>query len=236
MKIIRPNQSGPARPAAAPVRNSVTIRYIVLVAGAGLLGLVLLMWLVLAPKDSSARGEAELAALQRTHAPMVGNPEAKVNIVEFLDPACGTCREFYPLVKGLINDNRGKLRLTIRMVALHPNSEIAVKALAASKQQGKFWLVLDQLLASQPRWVTNHRVDPEAVLTQLQAMDLDFGKLRADMESPEVASSIALDAQDSKTLKVTATPEYFVNGRGLPEFGYEQLRRLVGDEIARAYR
>lgn len=236
MKTISRNQSNPARPAAAPAENSVKIRYILLAAGASLLALVLLMWLVLAPKDSAARGEAELAALQRTHAPMVGNPEAKVNIVEFLDPACGTCREFYPLVKGLINDNRGKLRLTIRMVAFHPNSEIAVKALAASKQQGKFWLVLDQLLASQPRWVTNHRVDPDAVLAQLQAMDLDFGKLRADMASPEVAKIVALDLQDSKTLKVTATPEYFVNGRGLPEFGYEQLRRLVGDEIAKAYR
>jgi protein-disulfide isomerase len=56
------------------------------------------------------------------------------------------------------------------------------------------------------------------------------------MESPEVAKSIALDAQDSKTLKVTATPEYFVNGRGLPEFGYDPLRRLVGDEIAKSYR
>ena len=68
------------------------------------------------------------------------------------------------------------------------------------------------------------------------SIDLDFGKLRADMASPEVAKIVALDLQDSKTLKVTATPEYFVNGRGLPEFGYEQLRRLVGDEIAKAYR
>jgi len=236
MKTIPRNQTDPARPAPAPAEKPVKIRYLVFAAGAVLLGLVLTMWLVLAPKESAARGEAELAALQRTHAPMVGNREAKVSIVEFLDPACGTCREFYPLVKGLINDNRGKLRLTIRMVAFHPNSEIAVKALEASKQQGKFWLVLDQLLASQPRWVTNHRVDPDALMAQLQAIDLDFGKLRADMESPEVAKSIALDAQDSKTLKVTATPEYFVNGRGLPEFGYDQLRRLVGDEIAKAYR
>ncbi len=230
------NQPGRATPAAIPVERSIKTRYIVLAAGAGLLAFVLLAWLVLAPKSVAARSEAELAALQRTHAPAVGNPDARVNIVEFLDPACGTCREFYPLVKGLINDNRGKIRLTIRMVAFHPNSDIAVKALEASKQQGKFWLVLDQLLASQPRWVTNHRVDPDAVWAQLQTLDLDLGKLKADMESPEVAKNIALDAQDSKALKVTATPEYFVNGRGLPEFGYDQLRRLVGDEIAKAYR
>lgn len=230
------NQAGHAIPAAVAVERSNKTRYILLAAGAGLLAFVFLGWLVLAPKSSTARSEAELAALQRPHAPSVGNPGAKVNIVEFLDPACGTCREFYPLVKGLINDSRGKVRLTIRMVAFHPNADVPVKALEASKQQGKFWLVLDQLLASQPRWVTNHRVDPDAVWAQLQMIDLDLAKLKADMESPEVAKNIALDAQDSKVLRVTATPEYFVNGRGLPEFGYDPLRRLVGDEVAKAYR
>lgn len=225
-----------AAPAAGTTGTTVKVRYVVLAAAVGLLVFVALAWLVLAPKAGAARSEPEIAALQRPHAPTVGNPEAKVNIVEFLDPACGTCREFYPLVKGLISDNPGKIKLSIRMVAFHPNADFAVKALEAAKQQGKFWLVLDRLLASQPRWVTNHRVDPDAVWAQLQAIDLDLGKLKTDMESPEVARNIALDAQDSKTLKVTATPEYFVNGKGLPDFGYDQLRQLVREEIAAVYR
>lgn len=225
-----------AAPAAGTTGTTVKVRYVVLAAVAGLLVFVAIAWLVLAPRGGAPRGEAEIAALQRPHAPTVGNPEARVNIVEFLDPACGTCREFYPLVKGLIGDNPGKIKLSIRMVAFHPNSDIAVKALEAAKQQGKFWLVLDRLLASQPRWVTNHRVDPDAVWAQLQAIDLDVGRLKADMESPEVARNIALDAQDSKILKVTATPEYFVNGRGMPDFGYDQLRQLVREEIAAVYR
>jgi len=226
----------PAAAAARPTGQSVKARYVVLAAVGGVLVFVAFAWLVLAPKAGAPRSEAEIAALQRPHAPTVGNPEAKVTIVEFLDPACGTCREFYPLVKGLISDNAGKVKLSIRMVAFHPNSDIAVKALEAAKQQGKFWLVLDRLLASQPRWVTNHRVDPDAVWAQLQAIDLDLGKLKTDMESPEVARNIALDAQDSKLLKVVATPEYFVNGRGLPDFGYDQLRQLVRGEIAAVYR
>ena len=39
------------------------------------------------------------AALASEHAPMVGDPDAKVHIVEFLDPACEACAAFYPLVK-----------------------------------------------------------------------------------------------------------------------------------------
>jgi hypothetical protein len=43
------------------------------------------------------------------------------------------------------------------------------------------------------------------------------------------------DRDDAMTLKVTATPEYFVNGRPLPEFGYEPLLALVREELERAY-
>ena len=211
------------------------MRNALLAAGAGLLIFVLGIWLVLGSKGGTSRSEAELAALQRPHAALVGNPEAKVTIVEFLDPACETCREFYPLVKGLLKDNPGRIRLAIRLVPFHPNSDIAVKALEAAKLQDKFWPVLEQLLATQSRWVQNHRVDPDALMAQLRTVDADFAKLQTDMQSPDVAKNVALDLGDAKTLKVTATPEYFVNGRGLPDFGWDQLRGLVSNELARAY-
>jgi hypothetical protein len=31
---------------------------------------------------------------------------------------------------------------------------------------------------------------------------------------------------------VTQTPEYFVNGRPLPSFGFEQLKKLVDEALA----
>jgi protein-disulfide isomerase len=118
------------------------------------------------------------------------------------------------------------------MVAFHANSDIAVKALEASKAQGKFWEVLESLLASRPG--IQHRVDPDRLWAQLRTLDLDVAKLQADMESPAVLQNISQDAQDARTMKVRATPEYFVNGRGLPEFGYEPLERLVAGEVAKS--
>ena len=38
------------------------------------------------------------------------------------------------------------------------------------------------------------------------------------------------------TLKVTATPEYFVNGRQMPSFGEQQLMTLIGEELQKAYK
>ena len=73
-------------------------------------------------------------------------------------------------------------------------------------------------------------------MAMVRSLNLDFAKLEADMQSPAVLQNVATDMQDAKTLKVKATPEYFVNGRGLPEFGYEQLVALVNDELKRAKR
>ena len=40
---------------------------------------------------------------------------------------------------------------------------------------------------------------------------------------------------DAKTLNVTQTPGFFVNGRPLTDFGYQQLKALVEAEVKRAY-
>jgi hypothetical protein len=47
---------------------------------------------------------------------------------------------------------------------------------------------------------------------------------------------MAQDAADAKQLQVQKTPEYFVNGRQMATFGYDQLRKLIDDELARSDR
>ncbi len=172
--------------------------------------------------------------LVRAHAPRIGSADAPVHIVEFFDPACDTCRDFYPLVKNLMAANQGKIQLSVRYAPFHPGSDQVVKALEAARQQGMFWQALETLFATQPDWVVNHRSNPQVALNQLARMGLDMNRLQADMNSPEVARIIEQDLADAKALNVTATPEYFVNGKGLPSFGYEQLTNLVDDALAGA--
>ena len=180
---------------------------------------------------SQAGDQAREAALASEHAPSVGDPGAKVHIVEFLDPACGTCAMFYPMVKGWMAEVPGQIRLSIRHVPFHDGVEYVVKVLEASRNQDKYWETLETLLASQREWVHNHVVQQERVLPAIAAVGLDIARLEADMNSPEVQARMDKDLQDSKVLKVVATPEYFVNGRPLPSFGQEQLANLVREEL-----
>jgi protein-disulfide isomerase len=53
-----------------------------------------------------------------------------------------------------------------------------------------------------------------------------------DITSPDIASVIEQDLADARTLNVSKTPDFFVNGKPLPSFGYEQLKVLVDRALA----
>lgn len=185
--------------------------------------------------EQAAKAAAEKRELLvRFHSPTLGNAEAPVHIVEFFDPACGTCREFYPLVKDMMSANRGKIHLTVRYAPFHNGSDQVVAMLEAARKQGKFWQALEVLLASQDAWVINHASRPELAWSQLSGLGLDMARLRDDMGSPEIARVIAQDVADAKALNVTKTPEFFVNGKPLPSFGYQQLKTLVDEALQTA--
>ena len=176
------------------------------------------------------------AALASAHSPSLGSADAKVHIVEFLDPACETCAEFYPQVKRMMAAHPDRIRLSVRHLPLHNGSLDVVRMLEASRKQGKYWPTLEAVLAHQSQWVANHVARPERVWDLLGGTGLDLAQLRADMNSPDVARNLERDRSDAKALDVTMTPEYFVNGRPLPDFGLAQLQRLVGDAVQTAYR
>ena len=178
--------------------------------------------------------ERNRAHLVRMHSPTLGRDDAPVVIVEFLDPACATCREFYPLVKKMMAANPDRIRLVLRFAPFHDDSDKVVAILAAARKQGKFWPALEVLLAAQGEWVLSHKPQLALVWKHLEGLDLNLEQLRTDMTTPEIARMIAQDLEDARMLNVTQTPEFFVNGRPLPKFGYDPLKELVDKALASA--
>ncbi len=178
----------------------------------------------------SAERQAALASL---HAPTLGDPGAKVHIVEFIDPACETCALFFPMVKKWMSEVPGDIRLSMRHAPFHDGSDYAVKILEASREQGKYWQTLEAMLASQRQWTQNHTVMPERIAPAIASVGLDMEQLLRDMNSVDILQRMEQDKKDAIVLKVTATPEYFVNGRPLPSFGQQQLADLVREELGK---
>jgi len=171
----------------------------------------------------------------REHSSTLGNDDAKVYIVEFMDPACETCSAFYPYVKNLMAANPGKIKLIIRYAPFHEGSDYFVKILEAAKRQGKYWETLTVMFQSQSYWASHHNPQPELIWQFLPNAGLNLDKIANDMNDPEIAKLIEQDLADAKTLNVRKTPEFFVNGNPLPSFGYDQLKALVEAEIQANY-
>lgn len=186
-------------------------------------------------QSAQSAAAVDRTLLERSHAPSLGAADARVHIVEFLDPACETCRSFYPFVKELIAAAPGRIRLSVRYAPLHEGSDEVARMLEAAKLQGKFWETLDAVFAAQDQWAINHRAHPELVWNFIANVGLNLEKLKSDMHSPAVDAIVRQDIQDARTVGVRATPEFFVNGRAMPSFGYEQLRGLVTEELKKAY-
>ncbi|MBI4998013.1 MAG: thioredoxin domain-containing protein [Rhodocyclales bacterium] len=183
--------------------------------------------------QETQRIAANEAALVRMHSPMLGRADAPVVIVEFFDPACETCRVFYPMVKQLMATNPDRIRLVLRYAPFHNGSDKVVALIEASRKQGKFWPTLEALFGSQEHWAAQHTPRVDLAWQHLDGLGLNLEQMALDLTSPDIARVIEQDLADARTLGVSQTPEFFVNGRPLPQFGFDQLRDLVNQELAR---
>jgi len=176
-----------------------------------------------------AKDKSEL--FERPHSWSIGNKDAKVHLVEFMDPACETCAQFHPFIKEMMMKNKGKIRLTLRYATFHEGSDVVVKMLEAARIQGKYIETLEMMFMTQRYWASHHHPRPELLWEFLPKLGLNMDKLAKDMKNPALDKLIAQDMADAKVLGASKTPSYFVNGKPLQTFGYEPLKKLIYSEF-----
>jgi protein-disulfide isomerase len=180
-----------------------------------------------------AANNAELFV--RDHSQTLGSDDAKVYLVEFMDPACETCAAFAPFVKKIMDANPGKIKLVLRYAPFHDGADNFVKIAEAAGKQGKYWETLDLMFKTQSIWASHGNWQPEKLWDLLPRAGVDVEQIRKDMHSPEIAKIIEQDMADVKALNVQKTPGYFVNGKPLQTFGYRQLQNLIQTELNLQY-
>jgi protein-disulfide isomerase len=183
--------------------------------------------------DAEANARADLLENQRQllerdpNAPVLRNPDGDVTVVEFFDYNCPYCRRAMPEVKGLIDADRD-VRLVYReWPILGEGSVFAAKAALAARRQGKYEAFHWALMG------LKERAEEASVLRVAKKVGLDIGKLRADMEAPEVKSHIDTSMRLSKALGFTGTPSFVIGDNLVPGLvKQDRLESLI--EKARA--
>lgn len=88
-------------------------------------------------------------------APVRGDRNAKVTIVEFSDFQCPFCKQAVSTLDQVLEEYKGKVRLVYKhypITSIHPNAQIAAEASECAREQNKFWEYHDLLFAQQTAW------------------------------------------------------------------------------------
>ncbi|MDX2257813.1 MAG: DsbA family protein [Hyphomicrobiaceae bacterium] len=161
---------------------------------------------------------------RRSEAPIAGNPQGDITVVEFFDYNCGYCKRGLGDVAKLIETDK-KVKVVFKeLPILSKGSEEAARVALAAKKQGKYWEVHSALLSSKGK------LDGESALGIAGKLGLDVAKLKADMTSAEVDAELLSVQGIAQKMGISGTPYFLVGDKaipGAPENLHEQLAAHV---------
>ncbi len=162
-----------------------------------------------------------------------GNKNGTVTLVEYSDFQCPACRAAEPVVAELVQKYGDTIRVVYRhypLNALHAHAEEAARAAEAAGRQGKFWEMHDMLFENQARWAAEN--NPETLfVTYAQQLALDTNKFLSDFDATEIRQKITAQQAGGDRAKITATPTFFLNGKGVNLQNFGDLVDMVGAAV-----
>ena len=167
-----------------------------------------------AKRDAEAAALAEQAIQSHRdeiysdpEAPVAGNPEGAIVLVEFFDYRCGYCRRVKPTLETLLAEN-DDLRLAFKeFPILGPESMLAARAALASRAQGLYEPFHWALMGADGPFDLDH------ILEVARSVGLDDERLARDMEDPAIDALIDRNAVLANILGIRGTPAFVVGDR-----------------------
>lgn len=160
----------------------------------------------------------------------LGNPNAKVTVVEYASVACPVCgrwyKEVWPTFKARYVDT-GKIHYVFREMLVGDQNEQAIAAsgflLARCAGKDKYFSVVDAVFKSQPGLFS----DPNSVLVGIaKTVGLSEAQFDACVRNESALSALTARVQSNSTNgKVDATPTFVINGKAL-DAGYQPLAAI----------
>ena len=170
--------------------------------------------------------DTKVTGITTGDSPLRGSPMAPVTLYEFSDFQCPHCKMAAPMLKKVVEESNGKVKLVFKQYPLpgHPKAREASKATIAAQKQGKFWEMHDLLFKNQDKLQTANFAD------YAKKIGLDVKRFEADMASKETEKKIDADIAEGHKAGVDSTPSVYVNDRRFV-FPPDQLGPYVQEEL-----
>ena len=168
----------------------------------------------------------------------LGNPKAKVTVIEYASPTCPVCANFmisfFPKLKTDYIDT-GKILYVYRVFLRGPDDGVAEK-LARCMPKDKYFSFHDTLFRNQSKWDYEFGIpSPDGVHAALVQLAGEAGMSAAEADrciaSTSDEDAISKVGEDGVAkYQVNATPTFVVNGQA--EAGWEHLNARIEAGLA----
>ena len=156
---------------------------------------------------------------------ILGNPDAKLTLVEYGDYECPACIQAEPLVRHLVETEGHRLRFVFRhypLVEVHPWAELAAEAAEAAAAQGKFWPMHHLLFAQK------QHLHAAALAAYAESIGLNMLRYHGEMNDRIYTQRVQEHRHAGDRSGLRATPTFFLKDAVVDvSFGFEKLAAAV---------
>ena len=126
-------------------------------------------------------------------APVRGDPDAKIAVVEFSDFQCPVCNRALNTLEQIQDTYGDKVRIVFKHMplAIHPKAPAAHAAAEAAHRQNKFWPMHDKIFNNQAE------MSPEKYREYAREIGLDLARFERDITDASVKQRIDADASEA---------------------------------------
>jgi protein-disulfide isomerase len=163
---------------------------------------------------------------KRLHPRAIGNPDADVRIVEYIDFQCPPCAKGYFLLKSYLKKYPSRIYVELKYLPWTKKRHSLQSALFAecSAKQEKFWEYSHLLLQRQKILKKLSDDDAQLMFRKIaNEIGLDEFELADCVLDELVKQTILSERNEGKSLGIRQTPTYFINGKMI--VGFKGLQR-----------
>lgn len=205
----------------------------------GVLAATLIGVIVIINASNSLPGSNSTQATTRTPPPITnsdltqGLKSSKATLIEYADFQCPACGAYYPLVKQLLSDYKGKIFYVYRYFPLkqiHQNAMLAAQASYAANLQGQFWPMYNLLYQNQNKWA-NLSNPMDTFVSYAKSLNLNTSKFTKDTQAQGTIDFINNEENAGIQIGINHTPTFFLNGKEVAPQSYEQFKQLINQAL-----
>jgi protein-disulfide isomerase len=155
-------------------------------------------------------------------APVAGNPNGDVTVVEFFDYHCPYCKVVAGPLQQLLQEDKGVRLVFKEFPILGEDSVLAAQAALAARAQGEYLEFHQALMAHKGQF------DLDVLKTIAAKVGMDPAKLEADMGKEHIEPLISANRKLARTLEIDATPTFIIGDKLIPgAVPLEELKEAI---------